>query len=97
MPTYISLLRYTQHGLANVKNGPTRLDAAKNAYRQAGGQLKAFYLTMGQYDMIAVAELPNDETAAQLALTFSAAGNIRFETFRAFTEPEYRKIMASLP
>ena len=97
MPTYVSLLRYTQHGLANVKGGPTRLDAAKNAYRKAGGQLKAFYLTMGQYDMVAVAELPNDEIAAQLALTFSAAGNIRSETFRAFTEPEYRKIMAALP
>ena len=97
MPTYVSLLRYTQHGLANLKNSPARLDAAKDTYRKAGGQLKAFYLTMGQYDMVAVAELPNDETAAQLALTFSAAGNIRSETYRAFTEPEYRKILASLP
>jgi uncharacterized protein with GYD domain len=97
MPTYVSLLRYTQHGLANVKSGPTRLDAAKNAYRKVGGQLKAFYLTMGQYDMVAVAELPNDEIAAQLALTISAAGNIRSETYRAFTEPEYRKIIAELP
>jgi uncharacterized protein with GYD domain len=97
MPTYVSLLRYTQHGLANVKNGPARLDAAKDAYRKAGGQLKAFYLTMGQYDMVAVAELPNDEIAAQLALTIGAAGNIRSETYRAFTEPEYRKIMAALP
>lgn len=97
MPTYVSLLRYTQHGLANLKSAPARLDSAKDAYRKAGGQLKAFYLTMGQYDMIAVAELPSDEIAAELALSFAAVGNIRSETYRAFTEPEYRKILAALP
>ncbi len=97
MPTYISLLHYTQQGLASAKNGPARLDAAKEAYRQAGGEVKAFYLTMGQYDMVVVAELPNDETVAKLALGLGAAGNVRSETFRAFTEAEYRKVVASLP
>jgi uncharacterized protein with GYD domain len=97
MPTYISLLRYTQQGIAAAKAGPARLDAAKEAYRKAGGELKAFYLTMGQYDMVAIAELPSDEVAATLALSLGAAGNIRTETSRAFTEPEYRKVIASLP
>ena len=68
MPTYIALLRYTQQGLADAKNGPARLDAAKEAYRRAGGELKAFYLTMGQYDGVAIADLPDDATAARLVL-----------------------------
>jgi len=97
VPTYISLLRYTQQGIASVKNGPARLDAAKEAYKKAGGELKEFYLTMGQYDMVVVAELPNDEAVARLALALGAQGNIRTETSRAFTEAEYRKIVASLP
>jgi uncharacterized protein with GYD domain len=97
MPTYISLIRYTQQGLASVKDGPARLDAAKEAYRKAGGELKAFYLTMGEYDMVAVAEMPNDETVARMALALGAAGNIRSQTFRAFTEPEYRSIVKALP
>jgi uncharacterized protein with GYD domain len=97
MPTYISLLRYTQQGIAAAKGGPARLDAAKEAYRKAGGELKAFYLTMGRYDMVAIAELPSDEAAATLALSLGAAGNIRTETSRAFTEPEYRKVIAALP
>jgi uncharacterized protein with GYD domain len=97
MPTYISLLRYTQQGIAAAKGGPARLDAAKEAYRKAGGELKAFYLTMGRYDMVAIAELPNDEAAATLALGLGAAGNIRTETSRAFTEAEYRKVIAALP
>ncbi|MEO8634486.1 MAG: GYD domain-containing protein [Gemmatimonadales bacterium] len=97
MPTYISLLCYTQQGITAVKNGPARLDAAKEAYRKAGGELKAFYLTMGEYDMIAIAEMPNDESVATMALALGAAGNLRSQTFRAFTEGEYRKVVATLP
>jgi uncharacterized protein with GYD domain len=96
VPTYISLLRYTQQGIGSVKEGPKRLDAAKEAYKKVGGELKAFYLTMGQYDMVTIAEFPNDEVAARAALSLGAAGNIRSESFRAFTEAEYRKIISSL-
>ena len=51
MPTYIALLRWTQEGIENVKEGPSRLDQAKGALKAVGGELKAFYLTMGSYDM----------------------------------------------
>jgi uncharacterized protein with GYD domain len=97
MPTYISLLRYTQQGITAIKQGPARLDAAKQAYKRAGGELKAFYLTTGQYDAVAIAELPDDTSLAKLALSLGAQGNIRTETLRAFTESEYRKIIAELP
>ncbi len=97
MPTYISLLRYTQQGITAAKNAPARIDAAKEAYRKAGGDFKAIYLTMGQYDLVAIAEMPNDEAVARMALVLAAQGNIRSETFRAFTETEFRKIAASLP
>lgn len=97
MPTYISLLRYTQQGIAAIKQGPERLDKAKESYRRAGGELKAFYLTIGQYDAVAIAELPDDTALAKLALALGAQGNIRTETLRAFTETEYRRIVAELP
>jgi len=97
MPTYISLLRYTHQGITNIKQGPTRLDAAKEAYRQAGGELKAFYLTMGQYDAVVISELPNDIAGAKLALALGSQGNIRTETLRALTEEEFRRTVAELP
>lgn len=97
MPTYISMLRYTQQGITSAKNAPARIDAAKEAYRKAGGELKAIYLTMGQYDLVVIAEMPNDETVARMALALGAQGNIRSETMRAFTETEFRKIAGSLP
>lgn len=96
MPTYISMLRYTQQGISAVKNAPARIDAAKEAYRKAGGELKALYLTLGQYDLVVVAEMPNDEAVARMALALGSQGNIRSETMRAFTETEFRKVVGSL-
>lgn len=96
MPTYISLLRYTQQGISAAKNAPARIDAAKEAYKKAGGELKAVYLTMGQYDLVAIGEMPNDEAVARMALGMGMQGNIRSETMRAFTEAEFKKIAASL-
>ena len=97
MPTYISLLRYTEKGMANIKDSPARLEAAKKAFKAAGGELKQWFLVMGAYDAVVISEGPDDETAAKLLLTIGALGNIRTETMRAFTEDEYRKIIAALP
>jgi uncharacterized protein with GYD domain len=97
MPTYISLLTYTQQGIAGIKKSPERLDAAKQAYKRAGGELKAFYLTIGQYDAVAIAELPDDTALAKMMLALSALGNVRTETLRAFNEAEFRKIVGELP
>ena len=96
MPTYISMLRYTQQGISSIKSAPARIDAARESYRKAGGELKAIYLTMGQYDVVVVVEMPNDEAVARMALALGAQGNIRTETMRAFTEEEFRKIAGSM-
>jgi len=97
MPTYVSLIRYTQKGVENMKESPARLDAAKELFKQMGGELKSYYLAMGRYDAVVISEGPDDETATKLALTIGSAGAIRTETFRVFTEEEYRKIIAELP
>ncbi|MBI1893104.1 MAG: GYD domain-containing protein [Candidatus Rokubacteria bacterium] len=97
MPTYIILLRYTQQGIEKIKDSPKRLDAAKEAFRAMGVNLKEFYLVTGQYDAVVVADAPNDETATKAALAQASRGFVRTETLRAYTEDEYRKIIAALP
>jgi uncharacterized protein with GYD domain len=97
MTTYISLLHYTQEGAKNIKDSPARLDTAKKLFQSMGAEIKAWYLTMGQYDAVVISEGPDDETAAKLLLMIAAQGNIRTETFRAFTEDEYRKVISALP
>lgn len=97
MGTYIVLCNWTQKGIEKVKESPARLDEAKKAFQAVGGQLKAFYLVMGRYDMVIVGEVPDDETVAKLALTIGSRGGVRTETLRAHTEDEYLKIIAALP
>ena len=59
MATYISLIQYTQQGLAAVKESPKRLDAARKTFEQAGVKIKEFYLVMGEYDIVIVADSVN--------------------------------------
>jgi uncharacterized protein with GYD domain len=97
MPTYVTMLRYTDQGIRAIKDGPARLDAAKKAFQAAGADMKAWYLAMGRYDAVLIAEAPNDETVAKLALMIGAQGNVRTESMRVFTESEFRKVVAALP
>ena len=96
MPTYVTLLRFTQKGAETIKEGPSRLDAAKGRFRAAGAELKAFYLTMGRYDAVLISEFPNDEAGAKFMLSVGALGNITTETLKAFNEAEYRNIVGGL-
>jgi uncharacterized protein with GYD domain len=64
--------------------------------KDAGGELKAFYMTMGAHDLVIIVEASNDDVVAKLLLSIGARGNVRTTTLRAFTEAETRKIIVSL-
>jgi uncharacterized protein with GYD domain len=97
MATFISLLRWTERGIEHVKESPARLDAARGAFRAAGAELKSFYLVMGRYDAVVISEAPSDEAAAKALLSICSHGNVQTETYRAFSEDEFRKIVSNLP
>jgi uncharacterized protein with GYD domain len=96
MPHFVSLLRYTQQGMAKIKESPARLDAAKKAAEKAGGKVHSWYLTMGRFDAVLISEFPSDEVAAKFTLSVGSLGNVSTETLKAFTEPEYRKIVGGI-
>jgi uncharacterized protein with GYD domain len=97
MATYVMLSRYTQQGITTFKDGPGRVDAARKAFRAIGAELKALYLVMGRYDFVALVEAPDDATAAKASLALGSKGAVSSETLRAFTEEEFRSIIAGLP
>ena len=96
MPHFVSLVRYTQQGIARIKETPARLEAAKKAAEKVGGKFHSWYLTMGQYDAVMIFEFPNDEAAAEFFLYVGALGNVTTETLRAFTEGEFRNILGGV-
>ena len=96
MSTYIILVRWTSQGLQNIRESPSRLEAGKKAFEAAGIKLKAFYMVMGRYDQVSIAEAPDDATLAKALLRLASQGNLQTETLRAFTEDEYKKIISEI-
>ncbi len=96
MPTYIIQSQWTDQGIRSVKESTKRLEVGKKKLKEMGGEIKAFYMTTGAYDMLAVVEVPNDEVLAAHLLWLGSQGNLRTQTVRAFTEEEHRKIVDRL-
>lgn len=96
MPTYIIQSQWTDQGIRSVKDSAKRLELGKKKLKEMGGEIKAFYMTTGAYDMLAVVEVPNDEVLAAHLLWLGSQGNLRTQTVRAFTEEEHRKIVDRL-
>ena len=96
MSTYVMLLNWTDQGLRNISDSPKRLDAGKKMLAEMDGVVKAFYMTMGQYDMVLIYEAPDDAVAAHFTLKLGQAGHVRTQTLKAFPEQAYREIVNSV-
>ena len=94
MPTYISLINWTEQGVANFKGTVGRADDAKRAAAGMGGTIKDIYWTVGPYDIVTVAEFPDDASATAFLLALSSSGNVRTTSMRAFNADEMNEIVA---
>lgn len=93
MPTYVSLLNWTDQGIRNYKDTAKRADAFAAATKNVGANLLKLYWTVGPYDLVAVVEAPDDETAAAALLQLGGAGNVRTATMRAFAQEEMERVI----
>jgi uncharacterized protein with GYD domain len=96
MPQYVILLRWTDQGIRNVKDTAKRAEAARRMFEQAGGKLQVWY-TMGEYDIVGLAETPSDDVLFRLNLALGAIGNVRTTTLKAWTEADVANLVAQLP
>ena len=97
MATYITLASYTAQGIANIKDSPSRLDAAREQLAPLGVTINDVYLTIGEYDLVIVIEAPDNATAAKALIAVGAQGNVSTTTLAALTESEFRDIIAEMP
>jgi len=98
MPTFVTLIDYTQDGVETLIDTDSEafLTDARDVVKAHGGELTEFYLTLGGYDAVAVTEFPDAESATQALLTILDDGDVETETLRAFTEGETRDLVGSL-
>jgi len=96
MGLYISLINWTDHGIKSVKDSPARLDGARQLAKKYGCEMTHFFMTIGAYDMVALVEGPDDESAAKFSLALASTGSVRTTTLKAFSEDAYRAIVAGI-
>jgi uncharacterized protein with GYD domain len=96
MTTYIAFGDWTDDGTRAVTDSPRRLDMAKRHLEDMGGRFTAFWMTLGEHDVVFVYEAPDDAVAARFSLMLNRLGMVRTKTLKAFPEAAYREIIASL-
>ena len=97
MPHYIVLVKMTEKGRQNFKQGWTKDRVQVKAQVQKMGGKMTGYMTFGPYDVIELLELPDDKAAARFAMMAGATGLVRTVTLKAFSEDEADKMVQELP
>jgi uncharacterized protein with GYD domain len=97
MPTFILSLNWTGRGIRAVKEAPKRSQAAKKLAKRLGVEIKQVYLTSGESDLLLIVESPSGDNVAKFALATGSLGNVRTRTVRAWSEPEFAKLLSELP
>ena len=94
MPSYITLINWTDQGVKNFKDTVDRYEAVAQAMGGAGVKCKDIYWTVGPYDLVGIIDAPDDESVTAALLSAGGQGNIRTTTLRAFNASEMRGVIA---
>jgi uncharacterized protein with GYD domain len=97
MAYYVILANFTDQGVRTIKDSPKRADAFRAMAEKSGVKINALFWTLGQHDVIAIAEADDDIAATALSLSVTTLGNIRTQTLRAFDAAEMREIVGKMP
>ena len=93
MPTFVSLVNWTDQGIKNYRDSVRRAEDYRGLVEKHGGQVRQLVWTLGEYDVVVVTDFPDDETATAVALLTGALGSIRTRTMKAFDADQMSAII----
>lgn len=94
MPRYVSLINWTEQGVREFHQTVSRAEQSRELARRMGGELADVYWTVGNYDLVVIADFPDDQSATAFLLAVGSQGNLRTSTMRAFDTTEVQEIIA---
>jgi len=97
MPTYVSLLNWTDQGIRKVKESTKRAKTFLDMAGKMKVKVREIHWTMGRYDVVVIMEAPDDEAISGLMLGLCTLGNVKSETLRAFSTQEMTQILKKMP
>ncbi len=95
MPIFVTLYKFTEQGVRNIKDSPQRLKAGIESFEAKGGKVLGAYYTLGEYDLIVIGEIEEQAGLAH-ALAQASLGNVRSTTLRAYTATEFAEIIKKM-
>ena len=97
MANYVLLMQFTDQGIRAAKDTTRRAAAFTGEIAgKFGVKVSDVLWTLGQYDLVVVAEAPSDEAMAACSLSVARLGNVKIQTLRAFRAPEVDAMLAKL-
>jgi uncharacterized protein with GYD domain len=96
MGMYVGLIQFTDQGIRSIKKTIKRGDAAMADAEKIGVKIVEEFWTMGSYDVVIVADAPNDETMSAFMLKIGSLGNVKSHTMRAFRREEMAGVLAKI-
>jgi uncharacterized protein with GYD domain len=94
---FIVTASWTDQGIRAVKDAPKRIQAAREAAKKLGIEIKHIFLTSGESDLLLIVEAASGDNIAKFALMTGALGNVRTRTARGWSEAEMTKLISELP
>src|SRR5256886_17164229 len=78
MPFFLHQVSYTPEALTRLLANPQdRFDTVRAPIEKLGGRVLNSYFAFGQYDAVLITEMPDNVSAAAIALAFAAGGSLR--------------------
>jgi uncharacterized protein with GYD domain len=96
MHTYLIIGTFTDQGIRSVKDTTKRAEALRETAKKTGVTVRDIFWTLGQYDVVAILNAPDDEAVTALVLSIGALGNVRVQTLRAFSENEMAGVLSKM-
>lgn len=93
MPTYVSLIHWTEAGIKNYTDTTSRAGDFTRLVERSGGRVRELLWTVGEYDLVTVVDFPDEETALANLLQVGSLGNIRSNTMRAHSADQMDTII----
>ena len=89
MARYMVQFSYATDAVSELVNPPQDRSAmARSLVERVGGRLEAFYYTFGDYDGVAIAEIPDNVSAAAVSMALSASGGFKSVRTTVLMTPE---------
>ena len=96
MPTYITLMNWTDEGVRTASETVERRDKADELAARYGARIEQVYWTVGPYDIVTILDAPDDESATAFLLDLGSQGNLRTTTLRAYDREQMSGIIQRL-